>query len=248
MTARGGLSRRSWTRAASAAAWLVCGVAAAGRSPLAAAEEIGTAIVVRSVVEALPIGQPARRLVLRDPIESGLRVLLPRPDSMLRVGFHDGGAQTFDARETRKHQIFAVATASGPGEIELGQRRGTTEEGGFVTTLKVLYGGLLFRLSPGRRAEAVTPEGIAGLKGTFARLLVDPELGTFIAVDEGTVEVQAHAGGAPVVLTAGQWVLIPPGGLPVRSGPRGGDEEVLEDPPLLDCCTGTDLPKPPQER
>jgi hypothetical protein len=66
-------------------------------------------------------------------------------------------------------------------------------------------------------------------------------------VDEGAVEVQAKAGGEPVQVEAGHWVLVPPGGLPTRPAPLPpGEDEILEDPPLLGCCPGTEPPKPPE--
>jgi len=69
-------------------------------------------------------------------------------------------------------------------------------------------------------------------------------------VDEGVVTVQAKAGGAPVSVEAGYWVVVPPGGLATQpqlggpgSHPAGWGD--LEDPPLLD---GLDISTEPPKR
>jgi len=212
-------------------------------APLAVGR-IGTALEVRSVVEGRLGAAPWRRLARLDPIENGLRVRLGRSDSLLRVGFYDGRRTTFDARERGIDGAFALY---GPSEAELRQRAAAEGAEGVVHSLSVLFGRLLLALSPGRSAEVTTPDSALGVKGTLVRLLVDPEVGTFVAVDEGAVEVQALAGGDPVLVTAGEWVLVPPGGLATRPAPLGAEGELLEDPPLLDCCPGTEPPKPPRE-
>ncbi len=76
-----------------------------------------------------------------------------------------------------------------------------------------------------------TPDSVTKVKGTYARFLVDPFVGTFVGVDEGVVSVQANAGGDPVEVAAGHWVLVPPGGLPTRPAPLQALEES-EDSPL----------------
>jgi ferric-dicitrate binding protein FerR (iron transport regulator) len=114
-------------------------------------------------------------------------------------------------------------------------------------TLRMLLGRLWLSLLPGERVDVDTPQGVLGVKGTSLRVLVDPEVGTFLAVDEGLVTVQAKAGGDPVDVKKGQWVVIPPGGLPTRPTPLGPGDEFLEDP-LLPCCPGGEPPKPPPSR
>ena len=69
-------------------------------------------------------------------------------------------------------------------------------------------------------------------------------IGTFVAVDEGAVLVTAKAGGEAVRVTAGHWVLVPPGGQPTLPSllepldtAAGGDlleTGLFEDPPLTD--------------
>ncbi|HEX9668331.1 MAG TPA: hypothetical protein VGC93_02495 [Thermoanaerobaculia bacterium] len=232
-------SRWSPRRSGAVLALAIAAVAAA--SPLDA-ERIGEAVVVRSLVEGQLGGEPPRQLVRGNPIENGLRVRLRRPDSLLRVAFFDGRLQSFDPSTQRIDGAFILR---GVGEAVAGQRAAAAE-GGVLHTLSVLFGELLYYLAPGRSAELETPHTTSlGLKGTVLRVLVDPVVGTFVGVDEGSVVVQAAAGGDPVLVGAGQWVLVPPGGLPTRPAPRGAGEDLLEDPPLLGCCPGTEPPKPP---
>jgi hypothetical protein len=215
-----------------AGALLAGGLGAAAGAP-AAAETIGRALVVRSVVEALEAGGP-RQVVRNDPLVEGLRLRLPRRDSLLRVGFNAGGMRTY----TPGARLDGVFVLQGPSEAVPGR----------PSTLSLLYGRLLAVLSPGRSAEVTTPETSLGMKGTVIRVLVDPVVGTFVAADEGAVLVQALAGGDPVLVTAGRWVVVPPGGLPTSPAPRETEGEVLDDPALLQCCAGTEPPKPPVPR
>ena len=85
-----------------------------------------------------------------------------------------------------------------------------------------------------------TPDAVSGVKGTYARFLVDPIIGTFVGVDEGAVRVQAKVGGEAVEVEAGQWVLVPPGGLPTRPAPLQRLEE--SDDPLFRLSDFTTQP------
>jgi hypothetical protein len=67
-----------------------------------------------------------------------------------------------------------------------------------------------------------------------------------VRVVEGAVWVQAKAGGERVELEAGQWVLVPRGGLPTRPAPFQRLEELND--PLLRLTDFTTQPpgRPPR--
>jgi hypothetical protein len=169
-------------------------------------------------------------VVERSPIVRGEKVELKGRTAYLKIAFNLGGEQKFSG----------VATLAGTGQMEI-------EPPEAPRTLRMLLGRLWLSLLPGERVDVDTPQGVLGVKGTSLRVLVDPEVGTFLAVDEGLVTVQAKAGGDPVDVKKGQWVVIPPGGLPTRPTPLGPGDEFLEDP-LLPCCPGGEPPKPPPSR
>jgi hypothetical protein len=207
------------------------GAAAAG----GAAGAIGAVALVQGTALAEAPGQPARQLRFNDPIAAGLRVRLSGRDALLKVRFFHAAP---DAAGTY--------TLSGPCEAVIRQDSGGAAPGGVVSTVLLLLGRLRLALLPGRgeSAQVETPEAVVGIKGTYARLLVDPAVGTFVAIDEGLASVQARAGGRPVVVKAHQWVLVPPGGLPTRPAPLPSlppDGQVVADPPLATCCVPTQL-------
>lgn len=196
----------------------------------AAAEQIGVAVQVRpEVLGYLPGASAPVTVVVKSPIVRGEIVELKGRAAFLKVAFLRG-----------TEEASGSATFAGPGrcEIEPPEKPGT---------LRLLLGRLWLSLLPGRKVDVDTPQGVLGVKGTFLRVFVDPVVGTFVAVDEGLVTVQAKAGGDPVDVKKGQWVLIPPGGLPTRPAPLGPGDEFLEDP-LLPCCPGGEPPKPPSGR
>jgi hypothetical protein len=197
----------------------------------AAGEQIGVAVQVRpEVLGYLPGAAAPVTVVERASIERGETVELKGRTAYLKVLFNMGGAQTFSG----------VATLAGTARMEV-------EPPEAPRTLKMLLGRLWLSLLPGDRVDVDTPQGVLGVKGTALRVLVDPQVGTFLAVDEGLVSVQAKAGGEAVDVKKGEWVLIPPGGLPTRPAPLGPDDEFREDP-LLPCCPGGEPPKPPPGR
>lgn len=221
----------------------------AGGAP-AAAEEVGTVADRNPQVLAYPPGKPSRELSKNDPVERGLKVRLEGEHPYLKVALYFGrGVEIFEGGIGR---ITGVASVHGKGEIDFGDPATPSE--------------LKIRITPGEgRGERLklwlsllplspvplvveSLEALMAAKGTRFRVLANSAFGTFLAVDEGVVEVQAKAGGEPVQVTAGHWVLVPPGGLPTRPAPLppGEDDEIPEDPPLLGCCPGTEPPKPPQ--
>ena len=211
----------------------------------AEAEEIGIAAVVKPAVHAFPPGEPARDLAAKNPITRGMKVKLEGRDAFLRVDFTRAfgcnKSKTLDGR-----RISGVLTILGPSDAELGD---SSPSRSCEPSVRFSLGRFFLALLPGEPPlEADTPQAVAGVKGTIVRFLVHPLVGTFVAVDEGVVSVQAKAGGDPVEVEAGQWVVIPPGGLPTRPAPTNGldDLNILGDPPfqLRDFTTGP--PRPPQ--
>ncbi len=207
----------------------------------AGAEEIGIASLVRPQVRASPPGKPWRDLVSREAIERGMKVMLTSQDAFLKVAF----TRAFGCNETKTfdgRRISAVLTFRGTGDAQLGDPSHCAPKVRFNVGqffLALLLGG-----SP---LEVETPEAVTRVKGTYVRFLVDPLVGTFVGVDEGVVSVQATAGGDPVDVAAGQWVLVPPGGLPTRPAPSSRLEEGLDDPPVQLRDFTTEPPvRPPQ--
>jgi hypothetical protein len=207
-----------------------------------AAEEIGNAVRVHPEVSGYGVGEPVRAIRENDPIERGLKVQLRGRDPYLKVAFNLGGCRTFQG--TQNHRFTGTASLNGQSEVDFGDPNNPS-----ASKIKLAVGKMLLALrrEAGCDLDIETPHAGIMIKGTYLRVLVDPIVGTFVAVDEGTVAVQAKAGGRPVEVTAGNWVLVPPGGLPTRPTPLppGDDDEILQDPPLLGCCTGVEPPKPP---
>jgi hypothetical protein len=199
----------------------------------AAAEQIGVAVRVRPEVIGYLAGAPAPVTVVeRSSIERGEKVELKGRTAYLKVAFMGG--------KEKKKEYRAVATLKGTSRVEI-------EPPESQSLFKMWLGELWYHSAPGEKGDFETPDASFGVKGTSLRVLVGPEVGTFLAVDEGLVTVQAKAGGEPVEVKKGQWVLIPPGGLPTRPLPLGPGDEFLEDP-LLPCCPGGEPPKPPPGR
>jgi len=213
------------------------------------AEEIGVAVKVRPQVRAFPpAGKPDHDLAEGGAIERGETVKLTGKSAYLRVALKLNGQKVERSlRGDQKFSFTATALLVGPSEIRFGDSAGTA-----TSTIQLLFGKLRLALLPGEsHIAAETPEAVAGVKGTYLRILADPAVGTFIAVDEGVVTVQAKAGGAPVEVTAGHGVLVPPGGLPQPIGPlgpggawKGFSGEPFADPPILDGLNpSTEPPK-----
>ncbi|HEV7784216.1 MAG TPA: hypothetical protein VGQ28_02700 [Thermoanaerobaculia bacterium] len=208
----------------------------------AAAEEIGIASVVKPKVHAFPPGKDGYDLMQKNPIERGTKVKLEGRDAFLRVDFTRAfgcnQSKTLDGR-----RISGVLTILGPSDADLGSPTRCEPKVRFSLGrffLALLHGEPLINVD--------TPEAVAGVKGTVARFLVPPLVGTFVAVDEGVVSVQAKAGGDPVEVEAGQWVVIPPGGLPTRPASTKSldDLNILGDPPFQLRDFTTQPPRPPQ--
>jgi hypothetical protein len=216
-------------------AWLTLGLLAVP----CGAEEIGNALRVRPDVQGYGVGERQREIREHDPIERGLKVFLRGPSPYLKVAFNLGGCRTIHGAQN--YQFTSAARFDGLSEVTFGDPL----TGKLLLALGRMW--LAHHPDAGCDLDVYTPHAFIMVKGTSLRVLVDPSAGTFVAVDEGTVTVQAKAGGSPVEVTAGNWVLVPPGGLPTRPTPlpRGDDDEILQDPPLLGCCNQIEPRKPP---
>jgi hypothetical protein len=205
----------------------------------AAAEEIGIAILATPQIRAFPPGEHPFDLVTRDPVERGLKVTLSR-EALLKVAL----TRAFGCKPTTgdSRRISGVLTIQGLSDAELGDRLRPCER-----KIRINLGKHQLALLRGEPSIDVdTPETVSHVKGTYVRFLVDPLVGTFVGVDEGVVSVQAKAGGDPVEVEAGQWVVVPPGGLPTRPAPLTS-LEALDDSPLLLRDFTTEPPqRPPQ--
>ncbi len=219
-------------------AWLALGLLAAP----GIAEEVGVALRVHPDVQGYGVGERQRVIRENDPIERGLKVFLRGPDPYLKVAFNWGGCKILTGPQN--HQFTGTASLGGVSEVDFGDPNDPK-----ASRIGLALGKLHLRLFPkaGCHVDVDTPHAVIMVQGTSLRVLVDPAVGTFVAVDEGTVTVQAKAGGTPVEVTAGNWVLVPPGELPTRPTPLppGDDDSIFQDPPLLGCCTGVEPPKPP---
>ncbi|HEX4964199.1 MAG TPA: hypothetical protein VF173_25460 [Thermoanaerobaculia bacterium] len=218
------------------ALWLLAG------TPLLA-QSVGVAIRVNPQVDAYLVGKEVHPLRRNDPIERGLTVLLRDPSSFLLVGFNLGGCLPVTREGGLSHQFTGTASLDGRTEMDFGDPKDPS-----ASRLWLALGRIAMKLLPNSGCpppETRTPHAVIRPQGTAFRVLVDSVAGTFVGVDEGSVMVQAEAGGEPVEVKAGQWVLVPPGGLPKRPG-RPSRNFDHDDPPLLGCCTGVEPPKPPQ--
>jgi hypothetical protein len=217
-------------------AWLALGLLAVP----CGAEEIGNALRVRQEVRGYGVGEQEREIREHDPIERGLKIFLRGPSPYLKVAFKWGGCKILAG--SQDHQFTGTASLAGISEVDFGDPNDPK-----ASWIGLALGKLHLNLfgEAGCHVDVDTPHAIIMVKGTSLRVLVDPAVGTFVAVDEGTVAVQAKAGGKPVEVTAGNWVLVPPGGLPTRPTPLppGDDDKIFQDPPLLGCCTGVEPPK-----
>jgi hypothetical protein len=202
----------------------------------AAAEEIGIAMLVRPQVLAFPPGEPSRDLAERDPIQRGLKVRLTRKEAFLLVSFTRAfGCKPKPSTVPYEGQkIVGVLTLVGPGDAELGDHARSC-----VPKVRLTVGKVLLALLRGEPPIDVdTPETRSVVNGTYVRFLVDPIVGTFVGVDEGVVTVQAKAGGDPVEVEAGQWVLVRPGSVATHPAPLQVLEESDESAiPLRDFST-----------
>jgi len=215
----------------------------------AAAEEIGYVKEVHPEVLAIAEGKPPRQLQPRDPLDRGLRVRLTQRTSYLLVYLYHIGPQKpstgpQDIPIEPPPRIDGVIHLAGKSQVDLGNPSVLDR---VITTVAVDWGELRVWLLPGRSHDlkGKTREAALGFKGTAVRVLADPFVGTFVGVDEGVAIVQALAGGDPVEVTSGHWVLVPPGGFPTR--PASLDSvDILEDPPLQLNDFSTESPRPPQ--
>ena len=212
----------------------------------ARAEEVGIVLNVVQLVEVRgfpPSGEPSWLLEKRNPIERGLKVKLVGPKAELAIGFTSNFGCWF--KGDQRVSIGAFLAVRRESDVDFGDASAPC-----YPKVKVNRGRIrLASLVSDNQPEVETPHARIKEGGTVLRVAVDPVVGTFVAVDEGSVSVQAidetkSSIGEPVVVGAGQWVLVPPNGLPTRPSPLPADDELLEDP-LLPCCTVIEPPKPP---
>jgi hypothetical protein len=221
---------------------LVAGLVLGSLALPGVAEEVGVAVRVHPEVVGHGVGEQDRDIRENDPIERGLKVFLHGRDSYLKVAFTFGGDCRFQGAQS--HQFTGTASLAGVSEVDFGDPNDPK-----ASRIKLASGKMRFVnfSEAGCNVHIDTPSAFLVLGTTLVRVLVLPVLGTFVGVDQGSATVQAKAGGAAVVVKAGNWVVVPPKGLPTRPAPLppGDDDEILQDPPLLGCCDGVGTPKPP---
>jgi len=164
----------------------------------------------------------------------------------------------------------AQMTLDPDGVLRLGpETRLTVDEatidratGASRSVLSVLLGKIELALGSLFRGEVTveTPTASLGIKGTVLRVLVDGAGRTLVAVLEGVVEVTSRAGGT-VMVEAGRFTIVDPGGSPLPPSPfdpaqgtlspsAGGPdfvvpgEEVFGESPILPRGP-QDLPREP---
>jgi len=205
----------------------------------AAAEEIGVAQVVKPQVLAFPPRKPSHDLVERDPIERGLRVKLIRGEAFLQVFFTP--AFGCKLKTYKGGKISDVVTLVGASDAVLGDPARSC-----APAVRFNSGKLNLAQLPGEPPFDVdTPETRSIVHGTYVRFLADPIVGTFVGVDEGVVTVQAKAGGDPVEVEAGEWVLVPPGGLASHPAPLHHLDEPDDSPFRMGDFTTQPPRRPP---
>lgn len=221
---------------------LVAGLVLGSLALPGVAEEVGVALRVHKEVLGHDVGKPEREIRQNDPIERGLQVFLRGRDPYLRVALNFGDCQVI-LKGAQNHRFTGTASFAGVSEFDFGDPKDPS-----ASQIKLTSGKMRFAGPYGAdcNVHVDTPSALL-IMGALVRVLVLPVLGTFVGVDQGSATVQAKAGGAAVVVKAGSWVLVPPGGLPTRPTPLPPDDgdDILQDPPLLGCCSGTEPPKPP---
>jgi hypothetical protein len=223
---------------------VLCFLAGGRPSPAVGGEEVGIAQIVRPQVKAYPLsGEAPRDLHAKEAVERGMKLKLDEK-AFLRVAFtRKFGCQEVTAEGKQGLSISSVLTVLRTSDIDV------AADPCKDPNLHLNLGRIRLAVLPGgeKPIHIETPNAKTIVNGTSLRMLVDPAVGTFVAVDEGSVTVQAKVGGPPVEVKAGNWVVVPPGGLPTRPAPLppDDDDEILQDPPLLGCCTQVEPPKPP---
>jgi hypothetical protein len=201
-----------------------------GLGSASAAQTVGTAVVVVRDVRATPPGEGTK------PVRQGEGIALA---TRVETGKASSVTMTFPPG--------ASLSLGESTSLVIDSQRIDQSTGRTTSVVSLLAGKLRLALRKLEQAISIeTPEAVAGVKGTVVRFLTAPLVGTFVAVDEGVVSVRSRAGGEAVDVAAGQWVLVPPGGLPTTPAPLDHRPGPLGDPPLIDRF---DLqfegPKPP---
>jgi hypothetical protein len=217
--------------------------------PLAAQEEVGTVYHARGQVSGTPPGgSPADlssgdRVVVEHEIRTG-------DDSRTGMLFDPEGRLRIEENTRLTIDRATVDAVTGRGQSALTLWIGKIE----------LALGSLFR----GEVTIDTPSASLGIKGTVLRVLVDADGRTLVAVLEGVVEVSSKPPGPErtVVLPAGTFTIVEPGGAPSPPAPfdpgagtlspdAGGPdftvpgEDVFDETPLIDDGQ-RELPRNPE--
>jgi hypothetical protein len=173
-------------------------------------------------------------LAAKEPVRIGLTISLPAKRSFVDVGFDVPVFISGPAGKTVREAAFHSQGPHSAFTIEEARREEGT--GKLLLGLEIDRGTLWMALSQVvlHQVWIRTPELTARPRGTTFRILVDPVVGTFVATDEGEVRAELP-GGEVFLVTAGHWLLVPPGGT-IQRGTSDSVPGGLDEPPLLDCC------------
>lgn len=186
------------------AALLLAAVGVLAAVPARAQDPVGRIALVRGDVRGTPPGGAAAAMAVADPV-----VL----DHLIATGRASAARMTLEPEG-----VLSIGQ-----ETELRIDRGTVDQatGEGESVLTLLLGRLEVALGSLFRGEVTveTPSASLGVKGTVFRVLVDAAGRTLVAVLEGVVEVTSKATGETLVLEAGDYAIVEPGGLIVGPAP-----------------------------
>jgi hypothetical protein len=175
-----------------------------------------------------------RALVDNDPVRVGLLISLPWRESWIDLSLDDPVTVAGPGTRTRAYGTIHFAGRDGIGEFAIEKAEREEGTGKPLVWLALTQGALWMALLPSHAHTLWlrTPQLLAKPGGTQFRTLVDPVVGTFLAVEEGEVLV-GLPDGASFLVEAGDWILVSPSGS-LRRGPAESRPDGFADPPLLD--------------